>query len=168
MKADTILSTVMGRRTIRFYLDKPVPMQLVDKVLEAARRAPSAHNSQPWVFYVIGTPTARSRLVGSLIEEWERAMRSDGRPEELIQSTKLKFTRRFSRAPVLILACVNHGVLYYNRYADARRRQLEGILGHHSLAAAIENMMLAAHALGLGACWYSAPLFCSQRVKDTL
>ncbi len=168
MSAELILSTIASRRTTRFYLDIPVPRELVDKVLEAARSAPSAHNSQPWVFYLIETPTVRLKLVGEMVDEWERAMRSDGRPRELIEKTKLKFTHRFSKAPVLIVACVNHGALYYERYADTHRKTLEGILGHHSLAAAIENMLLAAHALGLGSCWYSAPLFCSERVKKAL
>lgn len=168
MSGEAILAHIKSRRTTRIYADRPVPDELVDKVLEAALSAPSAHNSQPWVFFVVRGAEFRSRLVGEMISEWERVMVLDGRPRGLIEATKAKFTARFNSAPVLIVACVNHRALYYDRYSDEYRKSLEGILGHHSLAAAIENMLLAAHALGLGACWYSAPLFCQQRVRDAL
>jgi F420 biosynthesis protein FbiB-like protein len=168
MTARHPLSFIMERRTVRHYLDKPVPQELVDAVLEAAINAPSAHNSQPWVFFLIKEPTVRERLVKDMVDEWERVMRNDGRPEELIATTKHKFCSRFMRAPVLILACVNHDSLYYERYSDDHRKTLEGILGHHSLAAALENMLLAASIMGLGACWYSAPLFCADIVRRTL
>lgn len=168
MRPEEVLSYIKGRRTTRVYSDKPVPEELVDRVLEAALSAPSAHNSQPWIFYVIKGVGIRSRLIGEMLSEWERVMVLDGRPRELIEQTKAKFAARFSRAPVIIIACVDHRALYYDRYSDEHRKRLEGLLGHHSLAAAIENMLIAAHVLGLGACWYSAPLFCQQRVREVL
>lgn len=168
MSANSVLSQIKSRRTTRTYLERPVPEELVDTVLDAALSAPSAHNCQPWVFYVVRGRGVRSRLIQQMVSAWERAMELDGRPKELIEQTKAKFTARFSAAPVLIVACVDHRALYYDRYADEERKRFEALLGHHSLAAAIENLLLAAHALGLGACWYSAPLFCQQSVRAAL
>jgi nitroreductase len=53
---------IMGRRSIRGYLDKPVPRELIEEVLTLAIRAPSSMNTQPWHFHVItGEPLARIR-----------------------------------------------------------------------------------------------------------
>ena len=53
---------IMGRRSIRGYLDRPVPRELIEQVLELAIRAPSSMNTQPWHFHVItGEPLARIR-----------------------------------------------------------------------------------------------------------
>jgi nitroreductase len=99
---------------------------------------------------------------------WSQAMKADGRSAQLIRETREKFRKRFITAPVLVLCCVDHRRLYYDRYLDHTRQGFEGLLGHHSLAAAIENFLLAAHALGLSACWYSAPLFCQNEVRKAL
>ena len=48
---------INGRRSIRGYLDKPIPKETLSKILEVATRAPSAENSQPWEFYVIAGET---------------------------------------------------------------------------------------------------------------
>ena len=53
---------IMGRRSIRGYLDKPVPRELIEQVLALAIRAPSSMNTQPWHFHVItGEPLAKIR-----------------------------------------------------------------------------------------------------------
>jgi nitroreductase len=53
---------VLGRRSIRGYLDKPVPRELIEEVIALAMRAPSSMNTQPWNFYVItGEPLDRIR-----------------------------------------------------------------------------------------------------------
>jgi nitroreductase len=58
----TFDDVVLGRRSIRGYLDKPVPRELITEVLTLAMRAPSSMNTQPWYFHVItGEPLARIR-----------------------------------------------------------------------------------------------------------
>jgi nitroreductase len=113
-----VLEAIHARRSIRQYQDRPVPDELVRKVLQAAMAAPSARNQQPWHFLVI-----------------------DDRPllEEIV-----KFCPNAAmavRAPLAILVC-----------GDLR---LEKSPGYWVVdcAAAVQNMLLAAHALGLGAVW---------------
>jgi nitroreductase len=53
-------------------------------------------------------------------------------------------------------------------YPDERRQGKEWVMATQSTAMAAQNFLLAAHALGLGACWMCAPLFCHQVVKQTL
>jgi coenzyme F420-0:L-glutamate ligase / coenzyme F420-1:gamma-L-glutamate ligase len=67
---------------------------------------------------------------------------------------------------VLVVACLSlDGMM---TFPDEERRRTERDLALESLAAAIQNMLLTAHSLGLGACWYCAPAFCKQTVRQTL
>ncbi len=55
-----------------------------------------------------------------------------------------------------------------DRYPDARRSDAEYIMAVQSTAMATQNVLLAAHAEGLGACWMCAPLFCQEQVRTVL
>ena len=72
------------RRSIRRYLDRPVPPELIDRLLEAATWAPSSHNRQPWRFAVITTQDVKVRLADRMGErlrsEVERQVREEDSP----------------------------------------------------------------------------------------
>jgi coenzyme F420-0:L-glutamate ligase / coenzyme F420-1:gamma-L-glutamate ligase len=74
--------------------------------------------------------------------------------------------QRITKAPLLILLCLTMADM--DSYPDAKRQQNEWIMAMQSTAMAGQNLLLAAHALGLGACWMCAPLFCPDVVADTL
>src|ERR687890_1181980 len=65
-----ILDTIHGRRSVRRYLQKRVPEDLVERVLEAARWAPSPHGRQPWRFAVLTKEATKERLAHAMGEEW--------------------------------------------------------------------------------------------------
>jgi len=71
---------------------------------------------------------------------------------------------RFTSAPVLIIACL--AMRNMNHYPDQLRQEAEYKIAVQSVAAAIQNLLLAAHAKGLGACWFCAPLFCREAVRS--
>jgi nitroreductase len=73
---------------------------------------------------------------------------------------------RFSQAPVMVL--VNLSMAGMDVYLDHHRTRIERVMAIQSVAAAIQNVLLAAHAEGLAACWYCAPLFCQEVVRETL
>lgn len=82
------------------------------------------------------------------------------------EAKRVEQRERFANAPVLIVACLSmEGMM---AFADEQRQRAERDLAVESLAAAVQNMLLAAHALGLGACWYCAPAFCKQTVREAL
>jgi nitroreductase len=112
------LEAIRTRRSIREYQDKPVPQDLVQRVLAAAMSAPSACNAQPWQFVVI-----RDRKI---LKEVPRLN---------------PYAAMAEHAPLAILVC---GDL-----------SLEKSAGYWVVdcAAAVQNLLLAAHALGLGAVW---------------
>jgi nitroreductase len=112
------LEAIRTRRSIRKYLDRPVPEELIRKTLAAAMQAPSARNQQPWHFLVIDDRAILAKIPALM-------------PNAAMAGS----------APAAVLVC-----------ADL---ELEISEGYWVLdcAAAAENMLLAAHALGLGAVW---------------
>ena len=155
-----------ARRTVRFYNEAPVPDELVRTLLESAILAPSAHNAQPTRFVVIASPEQKRRLADRMARQWERDLERSGAPEAAIR-VELRFSlRRFSEAPVLIL--VGYAMEGMDAYPDRARRAAEETMAVQSTAAATENLLLAASAHGLGACWCCAPLFCQGVVRRAL
>lgn len=159
-------SLLAARRTVRFYSGDPVPDELVHALLEAAHLAPSAHNAQPTRFVVIRSREAKRRLAGRMAQRWQRDLEKSGTPEPAVR-VELRFSlRRFSEAPVLIL--VGYTLEDMDRYPDRPRQRAEEVMAVQSAAAAVQNLLLAASAHGLGACWCCAPLFCPAIVRRAL
>jgi len=155
-----------ARRTVRFYTDAPVPETLMRALLDAALAAPSAHNAQSTRLVVIASPHLKRRLADRMARRWRRDLERSGAPEAAIR-VELRFSiRRFSEAPALILA--GYTMEEMDRYPDRARRRAEEIMAVQSAAAAIQNLLLAAAANGLGACWCCAPLFCPGIVRRAL
>ncbi len=157
---------LVSRRTVRFYRPAPVPEAVVRALLEAAAHAPSAHNAQPVRYVVIATTALKRRLAERMAVRWRRDLERAGTPEAVI-GAELKFSlRRFSEPPALIL--VGYTMEGMDVYPDRARRAAEETMAVQSAAAAIQNLLLAATAHGLGACWCCAPLFCPGVVRRAL
>jgi coenzyme F420-0:L-glutamate ligase / coenzyme F420-1:gamma-L-glutamate ligase len=155
---------IKGRRSIRKLKPQPVPKNLVLEVLEAAAWAPSAHNSQPWRFIILQDPKLKRELAEQMAQAWAADLKKDGVTAE--ESARIERRERFAMAPVLILACLTMEGL--RKFPDAERQLCERDLAVESFGAGIENLLLAAHAAGLGACWYCAPAFCKDLVRKAL
>ncbi len=161
-----ILDVIKNRRSVRKYSSMRVPNEVLSRILEASRWAPSAHNAQPWRFIVIRDAALRKKLAEAMADRWNKDLRRDNVPPEKREELVRTSVERFSRAPTAIVACLTMKDM--DRYPDRKRQKIEYIMAVQSLAAAIENMLLTAHAEGLGSCWFCAPLFCQDTVRDIL
>lgn len=157
---------VRGRRSIRRYADAPVARELIERVLEAARWAPSAHNRQPWRFAVTASAERKSALARAMGECLRADLQRDGVPQDVIEKDATRSFQRLTNAPVVIVVCVTMRDM--DSYADVRRNHAEYLMATQSVAMAIQNLLLAAHAAGLGACWMCAPLFVPETVREVL
>ena len=153
------------RRTIRKFLDRPVPKETIAKIIETATWAPSAHNAQPWRFLVINDEKSRE-LAEAMAMEWEKDLVQNGMLPEERETLIRESIRKFTQPPVIIIAFLTMDEMH--KYPDKKRREAEYIMAVQSVAAAIQNLLLAAYFEGLGACWYCAPLFCPETVKKVL
>jgi coenzyme F420-0:L-glutamate ligase / coenzyme F420-1:gamma-L-glutamate ligase len=155
---------IKQRRSIRKYLPREVNQKIVLDVLEAAGCAPSAHNSQPWRFIVLQAPSVKRRLADAMADAWTKDLQRDG--IAIGVAKRAERVERFATVPVLVLACLTLEGL--PKCSDVERQDTERDLAVQSFGAALQNLLLTAHAKGLGACWFCAPAFCKETVRKTL
>lgn len=161
-----LFEAIRSRRSIRRYRPDPVPHELVTRLLEAACWAPSAHNRQPWRFAVVTDAEVKERLARAMGVRLRADLERDGLPLEVIERDTARSYARITGAPVVILVALTLADI--DVYPDPRRSQAEWTMAVQSVAMAVQNLLLAAHAEGLGACWMCAPLFCPEVVKAAL
>jgi len=161
-----VFDAIHARRSIRRYTDRPVDRATIDAILDAAIHAPSAHNRQPWRFAVVTSPEAKARLASAMGERLRADRLADGDSPDVVEADVSRSRARITAASVIVLACLTMSDM--DRYPDARRGDAERIMAIQSVAAAIQNLLLDAHALGLGTSWMCAPLFASGEARAAL
>jgi len=157
---------IRTRRAIRHYQDRPVAKSLIERLLEAAMWAPSAHNRQPWRFAVLTEETDKEQLAQAMGERLYQDRLADGDPPQAIERDLARSRARIVGAPVVIVIFISMADM--DHYPDKRRQGAEQIMAVQSAAMAAQNLWLMAHAKGLGACWLCAPLFVPDLVRDVL
>lgn len=163
---DSLLSALKDRRSIRRYAPVPVDKAVVLQLLEAAIWAPSAHNRQPWRFVVVESKDVKAQLAESMSEKLRADLLADSVSVDIADADATRSRNRITSAPLAILLCLS--LVDMDSYPDVPRNQNEYIMAVQSVAMAGENLLLAAHLLGLGACWMCAPLFCPEVVRVVL
>jgi nitroreductase len=131
-----LLEGIMTRRSVRRFTDAPIDDKQIEAILEAGRWAPSWSNTQCWHFIVVRDPAIKARLSETLLQL--------KLPDKTIDNPSLK---TFKTAPVVIAACAELGRSGFNGSALATDK---GDWYMFDVALAMQNMVLAAHALGLG------------------
>ncbi|HLF76831.1 MAG TPA: nitroreductase family protein [Dehalococcoidia bacterium] len=159
-------SLIAQRRSIRSYVSQPLPRDLIERLLEAAIWAPSAHNRQPWRFAAVTQPEAKQRLASEMGQRLRADRTRDGDAEDAIEADARRSYQRITGAPCVIVVCLTMEDM--DTYPDERRSQAEYLMAVQGAALATENLLLAAELEGLGACWMCAPLFCQETVAGAL
>jgi coenzyme F420-0:L-glutamate ligase / coenzyme F420-1:gamma-L-glutamate ligase len=165
-RARAVLDAIASRRSIRRYRPEPVPQELLEQVLAAATWAPSAHNRQPWRFAIVQMSATKSRLAEAMGARLRADLEGDGVPAAVIAADTRRSYERLTGAPVLVVVCMTMADM--DRYPDERRQANERTMAVQSTAMAGQNLLLAAHALGLAGCWMCAPLFSQETVQRVL
>lgn len=163
---ETLDALVRERRSIRRFTADAIPREVVERLLTAAAWAPSAHNRQPWRFVAVETPAARERLARAMGDRLRRDLAADGAAEEAIERDAQRSYTRIAAAPLAVVLCLTMADM--DVYPDERRQAAERLMAAQSVAMAGQNLLLAARAAGLGACWMCAPLFCPDVVRAEL
>ncbi len=180
MQYEDLARLVKSRRSIRRYEDREVPDELIQRALDLAVWAPNGGNRQMWAFYVVKNRHLITQIADAvkakteLMASWPEAARFG----EAI--TRWRRTSDFFRAaPVCIAVAMGN----YESTADlvlaargendpdaraiAAARRL-GASRLQSVAAAINTLLLALHAQGLGACWMAGPQQAKQEIERLL
>lgn len=123
-----VFKAIRTRRSIRAFTDRRVTDKEVEKLIEAARWAPSAGNIQPWEFIIVRDPKVRHGLC-----------------EAALNQTFVE------EAPVVIVVCADS-----TRSSKGYGSRGINLYCLQDTAAATQNILLVAHAMGLAACWVGA------------
>lgn len=155
---DQLLELLQTRRSIRRFEDRAVARRDLNKLLEAARWAPSNHNRQPWKFLVIEDRERIRETAEQVRLGMEAKVTALPELAAVHAAGLVGHGTFFSAAPVLIVALHKLPIAAAAALWETTPHP-ELVSGEPlSVAMAMQNLMLAAHALGLGTCVMTAPL----------
>lgn len=164
-----LFEAIKGRRSIRKFKNESIPKEDILEIVDAARRAPSGHNRQPWHFIIVRNRKVLEEMAQAVHEKMDEMLtwpETEGYERDIRRFRY--FATFFSQAPVVIGVVVKH-------YKSSISQVLEKrgfVVCHHSdeqsVAAATQNLVLAAYALGYGSCWMTGPLLARERLEEIL
>ncbi len=170
-----IFETINTRKTIRKYKTDMPSMEDIKKIVDAARLAPSATNSQNWEFIVIKNKDVMEKMKNAVITEYDKLSQLYNKEEftEKINYYK-SYSTFFVNAPIVIAIAetkrisVITEVMKELKFEPEKLKYMRPDSSLLSMGAAIENMSLAAHALGYGTCWMAAPIVATDEFSKIL
>lgn len=149
MMTNEVIKTMHYRRSVRSFTDLPVKEEEIKLILNAANKAPSAHNQQSWKFIVI-----KGKKKEQLVDLVSRKAADFPRATSVLLRLA---SRSIACAPVVIAIAntgelIEHGTKLF-QVDQKRSYDFFRIMEIQSSAAAVENLLLAVTSLGLGAVW---------------
>jgi nitroreductase len=150
---------VLRQRACRDFAPDPVPDEDVARMLEAAVHAPSAENAQPWVFVVVRDVDRRRRIADLTRRLWDGGAGDHSRPRlaaGLFAEVDGAIRSGFGGAPVLVVVA-----------GDGRDPTTRATLGA-SVFPAVQNLLLAANALGYGSALTTLPTVAAAELRDVV
>ncbi len=132
------------RRSVGQVKQDPVPREIVEKILESAVHAPNHRLTEPWRFHVF-TGKGRGELARARAEV--ARIQAEGEEEEFAAGRISRERKKAFRAPVVIVVISKGG-----------RDEVETLENYAACAAAVQNMQLTAHSLGLATIWRTGPV----------
>lgn len=161
------MDAIYNRRSIRKFLKKDVPPELISSIIDAGRYAPSAKNRQPWKFIVFGNESKQRLLdrmeCGIKREENGAAMLPNSRSGLPDARNTLKIMRK---APVIVIVLNTNGNSPFLPVNNDDR--ITEICDSLSIGACIENILLKAEEYHLGTLWIANTCFAYNELSEHL
>ena len=171
-----LFDAIKGRTSIRRFKQTPVPDEDIGHILDAGRLAPSPNNTQPWSFLVIKDRAVLQQMAEAVREMVDRMVphAEDDKQAQRLAAYRGTYYTFFENAPVVIAVFMEgydagtDRLLVRMGYSAEDIKRLRPSPGLQSVAAAIEHMLLATHALGYGSCWMTGPLVAQEAFEKLL
>ena len=170
-----LIEAIKKRRSIRKFKSDKIPKEDIYDIIHAATLAPSAHNKQMWRFIAISNKDILKEMKKAIMNEIEEM---SNWPELKEVGVKVKEMRAyftfFVKAPLVFAILVKPYHSMVDEVLNVRileKEQLEILHPHtdlQSVAAAVENLLLAATEKGYGTCWVCGPLIAAPALKEIL
>lgn len=167
-----------SRRSIRKFEDKDIPIEEIEEFIRVAASAPSGCNSQCWKFVAVKDRAVIKRIEDAVIKKVEavlNAKQGGVAPEYL--ASKRKIVSFFSKAPVVVAVFMTKLEYYDPIFTSALKEQglndgeimkLFAYPDLLSIGAAVQNLLLAVHEKGYGACWMNEPAIAGAEISEII
>lgn len=168
-----LFEAIKKRRSIRSFLPELIPQKDIEEIIEAAKWAPSGGDAQPWEFIIIMDEDAKkeiAKIVKNVVENIIKNEIKDEQEQRIMRSYG-KYFSFFHKAPAIIVVYGNEDQSIFlktvNKYRTEENK-LKSSSFVQSLSAAVQNLCIAAEALGYGTCWMTGPLIAETQIKQYL
>jgi nitroreductase len=149
-----VIRAIETRQSVGRVKQDPVPRELIERILESAVHAPNHRITEPWRFHVF-TGKGRGELARARAEIARLQAEAEGEDEELAAGRISRERKKAFRAPVVIAVV-----------CEAGRDEVETLENYAACAAAVQNMLLTAHSLGLGAMWRTGTVAYHEHMRE--
>ena len=165
--ANDIWEVMFTQRAIRYWVEEPVSRELIERVIEAASKAPSGSNHQPWMFVVADRDPVKTSLAEALRDYYEEgplktlvesSQKTEDSSQRLMMSGAENFFTNLRTAPAIIIPC-----LYK---LSSPTSEMNTLIAGSSIYLAVQNMLLAARALGLGTLMTTSHSLIEDVIRD--
>jgi nitroreductase len=161
-----LFEAIYSQPQVTRYRPDPVPREAIDKIIDAATKAPSGGNRQPWEFIVITDPDLIAEVGRLYREAWMEALGATPPPNEPpVYRSARYLAEHMAEVPAMILVCADHS--QGNPPVEPGTPVVRGRHGQ-SIWLAVQNLFLAARALGLGTRLTTAHLRREEQIKALL
>ncbi len=169
-----LFEAIRGRISIRRYKQTAVPDEDISRILDAGRWAPSASNAQPWNFLVIKDREILKKMADAVRDMLDKMIpyAESEKEAQRLAAYKTNYYVFFENAPVVIAVFMEPylttGILRRMGYGEEEALRLRPHPWLQGVSAAVQNMLLAIHALGYGSCWMTGPLVAQEAFEKIL
>ncbi|WP_280342027.1 coenzyme F420-0:L-glutamate ligase [Nocardia neocaledoniensis] len=153
------------RRSVRAFADEPVDPERIRAAIAVGLTAPAPHHTRPVRFVWLRTPELRTRLLEAMAAKWRADLTADGLAPERVERRVARGRILFDAPEVVIPFCVPDGA---HDYPDARRQAAEQTMFTVAVGAAVQGLLVALAADGLGSCWIGSTIFAPEVTREVL
>ncbi|ONI83709.1 coenzyme F420-0:L-glutamate ligase [Saccharothrix sp. ALI-22-I] len=154
---------VLMRRSVRSFTSSPVSVDVIRRAVAAALTAPAPHHTRPVRF--VRLAAKRDVLLDAMRDRWRSDLRADGWSDERIAARVARGDFLRDSPEIVVPFLVRTGA---HAYPDSRRATAELTMFTIAGGAAVQGLLVALAAEGLGSCWVSSTIFCADVVRDVL